>query len=312
MVHDRFAFTGLYRTQSRRTAVPSELHGVWFSDASCLTAGHINTGLRSHSLWNGRDTVRLRAALVEYRSGDFSRGDALYYSTQFSAGTGSATLAEDVLDLDKLESHWRERKPFLQDLLVGDCYEAVLARVDARLAANDEYFCHEGGHRLGVSIEEKYRLGYFAGDRAAARTAIFVEEFRADIESLGFATTCVDAARAAQVFVYQVCHRLGLAGMSRRGSGAGVGLVPWYLYATLREVGALKVVSERGRPRLGFCYETTSCLDAVRACLELVRSALTLRELDAPGSKLVAGEYAARFRLHSRLEREFSLIVAGL
>jgi len=80
--------------------------------------------------------------------------------------------------------------------------------------------------------------GYFQPAGRAAWPLIYVEEFRADILSFGFAADRLEERQAASVFLYNVLLRFGvhLEGKAKDNSDP-YGPIPVMLYLLLRRLG---------------------------------------------------------------------------
>ncbi|MFL6336295.1 MAG: hypothetical protein ACJ754_23585 [Pyrinomonadaceae bacterium] len=284
-MNNSFSFEGEYRVQSARALSTSVLRGVWFSpDVPCLTREDMNQFLASQQNWLGRAKVTLRAAWIEERAGAFaSHADALYYHKVFSAKDGSPRMKGDILDVSKLMAHWTRRGQFLRTFFSIDQYETLLNRVGSvERTATNEYMCHEAGHLLGVDIHTKYDGGHFRAGGRLAWPLIYVEEFRADLESFACALDCLSLEQACAVFNYHICHRFGLACESGQTDCESAGAVPYLLYYLLRELGVLGVRKEKGRTVVDLNIATTAAIaDAMRVCAKHATKFLTLPELSA-------------------------------
>ena len=151
-------------------------------------------------------------------------------------------MSANVVDVVKAAGNWHQRRPFLAALL-GDVAFAQAERLigDVQGVAADEYFVHEAGHCLGHDTARKYAQGYFRLAGKVAWPLIYVEEFRADILSFGFAADLLDEQRAASVFLYNVLLRFGvhLEGKAKDGSEP-YGAIPVLLYSLLQRLGWLE------------------------------------------------------------------------
>jgi uncharacterized protein YlaI len=304
----RFAFRGNYRTQHRRRTLPSALAGDWTNLPGCLTSERVNEVLGRSALWSGRRRVKLQIADVYERTGEFTQADALYYSDYFEADAGTEGMSVDVLDVAKLENHAVERAPFLSDLFEEECSDVLLRQARCRRSAINEYFCHEGGHRLGVAVEDKVAAGHFAEAGAPDHEAISVEEFRADMHSFGVALDALSVEPSANVFRYHLAHRFGIAAFASRTGTAGAGLVPYLLYAALRELRLIDVVWTGYRPRLHVALSDAACAEAMQVCARHAEVAITRRE--AKGER-VARRYVNERTKNARLWHEYRTLFAG-
>lgn len=289
---------GTYRAQSRDAPAASELAGAWRAFApGALDSERVNGALARAPAWLGVHRVQLRAAIVWLRSGAFTQPDALYYRRFFRPDAGSDELATDVLDLTKLLDHWSARKPGCRALVGDDLHERLSAAIgDVGVTANDEYFCHEAGHLVGLDVHHKYDGGYF---RLAGRTLwplVFVEEFRADLNAMGFAITLLPPEKAAAVFAYHLLHRFGLAVHCARRGGDGAGEVPYLLFRLLRRLGLAAPASGDGPPLRLAVTETEGLVETMRACAEHADADLTAYELSTTDPIEVALRAAAYYR----------------
>jgi hypothetical protein len=251
-----------------------------------MTDEEINDWLRQSHWWSGRSAVNLRVAAVKSRTGVFARiGDSLYYRDFFSPATGSHSFATDVLDLTKLEDHWVRRRAAARRVFGTRIHEMLeyLAGDVAQAAAN-EYLCHEGGHATGWAIGSKYETKYFQVNGSTAWPLVFVEEFRADMMSMGLVLDLLPLASACSVFAYHLIHRFGLASLSNRTGLEGAGAVPYLLFYLLVELGFIRVDPRSATIRIAVAsLEPDKMAQTMRACAEHAAQDLTRPEtLDLP------------------------------
>ena len=74
---------------------------------------------------------------------------------------------------------------------------------------------------------------------------VYMEEYRADVNSWKIASRALALASAAQLIIYTLLHRFGLAAQNLRGGRPGAGYVPFLHFEALVTHKALRVV-ERG------------------------------------------------------------------
>lgn len=316
MDNNSFHFEGTYRVQSAKTPYPSKLSGTWFLPTSCLNAEQLNKYLAGHARWRGKARVTLRPALIEERTGAFaSHADALYYRRLFNAAADLPEMENDVLDLSKLASHWVTRERFLRRLLPAEEYKILISKIRAvEQTATNEYMCHEAGHCLGLDINKKWGEGYFQPRGGVAWPLIYVEEFRADLESFKAALDLLTPANACAVFVYHFCHRLGLACESAQTECENAGAVPYLLFHLLRELEILEIRKNGGRECVYFNDLTVEGItSAMRACAAHATESLTEPEMSAESlvdAALVAATYYRTRALDQARLNEFWRLVS--
>jgi len=249
---ERFEYVGTYRVQSRRTAVPSSLAGMWLTDRpGLLTESKVNAELVRDSRWQGRAQVALQPAIVTQRAGQFaSERDILYKKSFFSPAAASSPMQADIVDVQKSEGLWSSRLPHLQALFG----HATVGAIEGRLAPLDvvianEYFMHEAGHFLGIDVLGKYVKGYFTVGGKTAWPLVYLEELRADLEGFGLARRLLTPEQAICSFLYTVALRFGVhrAGVREEGI-APYGTIPYLLFHFLSTVGFLRVAPINGCP----------------------------------------------------------------
>lgn len=282
---------------------------------SCLTAGQLNKYLAGRAQWMGAAKVTLRPALIEERTGAFaSHADALYYHRLFTAADDSPDMENDVLDLSKLTSHWTKRERFLRTIMPAEEYQLLISKIPAVVqTATNEYMCHEAGHCVGLDIHNKWSQGYFQPGGRVAWPLIYVEEFRADLESFATALDVLMPEDACAVFVYHFCHRLGLACESAQTDCENAGAVPYLLFHLLRDLEILEIRESGGRECVhlnDLTLEGTT--SAMRACAAHASESLTLLEMSAESlveaALVSATYYRTRALDHGRLDEFWRLI----
>ncbi|RNJ48032.1 hypothetical protein [Methylocystis hirsuta] len=255
-------YAGDYRMQSKRTGAPSELCGIISDPGGHLNFAAVNQFLEGQEWWDGCSKVNLRVITVSKRSGAFARDDdALYYARNFGLGGPDC----DLLDVNKLRLLHNRRFPKLREILTD---RVVAAVCQLHGSAVDEYMCHEAGHRLGYSIEEKMAQDFFRWRGRLIWPLIYMEEYRADVNSWHAAMSLLNSANAASVILYTLFHRLGLALENLREKRPGAGFIPYLHFSAFCEVGFLKVVVNNGCcPLLDFDPSPTNVLDAASSIL---------------------------------------------
>lgn len=240
-----FSFVGKYRVQSVQQMMQSALTGVWVEPKTlnCLNAQDVTRFARMHpACLDSNVEISLIPAFVSKRAGAFaSSEDALYYLDNFEAAIGSDTLYADILDVPKLLKLWRDRRIVLEALVHPDPQTTNLLESDITPVAIDEYMCHEAGHLLGVSIQQKLRNGYFRLGGRFRWPLVYIEEFRADINAWDLALTHLDTERARRVITYTLLHRLGLAARNLWQGQPGAGFVPFLDFSIAWRAGLIDV-----------------------------------------------------------------------
>jgi hypothetical protein len=238
-----FQLVGTYRVQSETAARASSLEGRWLQrDAfHSLEADAVAQFVRRHPACICGDVeIKLLPALVSARSGTFlTHGDALYYGANFSVDPSGQFLNYDILDVTKLADLWNERLPLVKALFGNESPEFDITAPALMRMAIDEYMCHEGGHKLGLNVESKQQQGYFRLGGKFRWPLVYIEEFRADINSWALALEHLDADRGAAVVKYTILHRLGLAGENLKLGRPGAGYVPYLVFMTAWRAGFL-------------------------------------------------------------------------
>lgn len=295
-----FRYVGTYRHQSSPARTESILAGHWLTDTNeRLSSGIINEALHRSPLWMGTADVRLRAAAISERGGAFaSAADALYHRSFFRPAPGHDPMSDDIVDVTKLLDHWVHRRPHTARLVGHGAHQRLEAYVgDVRMAAANEYFCHEAGHATGWDVGSKYDTGYFRITGTLSWPLIYVEEFRADLLSLTFACEILPRTGAIAVFAYHLLHRFGLAEYSARTGEDGAGAVPYLLFCLLLDLGVLKVGSVAGEIAVAEdVLEQETLLALMRACGAHAIDELTVTELRGATPEDVAINAARYFR----------------
>jgi len=257
----QFDVRGTYRTQSHKDPAYSALTGRLAPEVCpWLSTVDVQAALERDPLWRGRARIETAPARVDSRAGRFAQcADALYYESNFVAAVGSSSLPANIIDVDKLTSHWRRRSPHVARVLDRTARELLETLVGAVAeTACAEYTCHEAGHSLGWPIGEKLESCYFRLGAPTGRVAwplVFAEEFRADLLGLRVARRILAPERALAIFAYQTLHRIGLAAERAYGAGEPEGLVPYLLVDALLQSGTMARDGGPGQRRLTL----TSC-----------------------------------------------------
>lgn len=197
--------------------------------------------------------------------------DALYYCKNFAAARGTP-IDCDLLDINKLRDLYTERFHIVASIFTPRSFEWLTSVIGAvEEAATNEYMCHEGGHRLAFSIEDKLAAGYFKNGGRSVWPLIYVEEYRADANSWTIAAKCLKASEAARVIVYTLIHRFGLAVENLRESRPGAGYVPFLHFQSMMRVGLLRTVQSGPRELLDFStFDPVIVVDAANSAASIV------------------------------------------
>ncbi len=307
---EAFAFDGDYRAQSKSHASDARLSGHWIvpgpGDAN---SDLVNQAVRSHLLWCFAEDVALRPALVARRHGAFAaEPDILYKRSHFSPRAGSPAMPVDIVDIAKARSTWQGRRPFMAALFGSRSFGEMERLVgDVSTAAANEYFSHEGGHRLGIGTARKYAQGYFRPGGATCWPLVYVEEFRADMLSFGIAADVLDQERAVAVFLYNLLVRFaGHVEAVVGDSNPPHGSIPFMLFWLLTRQGLLACDLQAGELRLVACH-LEDLVRGMRACSEFVAEALVTPELLSEHPTDAAQEHA---RFHQRVFGDDSAMAA--
>jgi len=315
-----FRFTGTYRVQSRKTGTYSELEGVWLPGTPLtLDSNRVNAVLIRHPLWRGQAAVEMRPADIRRRSGQFeSEPDILYKKSFFIPTPSSPPMTVNIVDVRKSEHNWRIRTEYAIELFGRDAYECVVERLDdLQTVIVNEYYLHEAGHFLGYDVLSKYVDGYFSVAGRAAWPLIYVEEFRADMHSFGFAIESLPRHLAVQVFLYNVFLRFGvhLQGIRERGIEC-YGAVPLLLFHLLRKLGFASVERLQGRAVLTLeSFDEEQLIDVMARCSDHAASELTAAEMtmtDQLDLAIHADSYAKSRLLDEETVAEFHALMKGL
>lgn len=238
-----FVLCGEYRVQSKGGGRPSRLVGTWLASDCDEPSDGVNQVLRTDPDWRGKETVRIRGAIVEARLGEFAaEPDVLYKRSHFLPQTGSDAMDFDVVDVLKAAAQWGERSPFAVALFGRTSYfEIVQCIGDIAEIAAYEYYAHEFGHSLGYATAAKYRDGYFRVGGKTLWPLVYVEEFRADLLGFEFAAKNWSPETARAVFLYNLALRFGVHAQGiKQLKMSPYGPIPLFLYSQLRELGAIQ------------------------------------------------------------------------
>jgi hypothetical protein len=305
-----FRFEGMYRIQSHRLCERSALAGHWIpEDPFLIDSDAVNAALEQSELWNGQHVANVRSVIVEQRSGAFSEPDALYYRDAFIPDSHSEPLLSDVIDVSKLQDHWERRKKYVAALFEEQFESLTVALGEPSIAASNEYHCHEGGHLLGWDIRSKHASSYFRVGGKTLWPLIHTEEHRADMHSLALALEILPFDRAISVFVYHLLHRFGLAMESVASNGPDAGPVPYFLFCTLLNLGALSVSS--GGFRLT-SVEPDSLARIMNQCGDQAFKGLTAVEMDSKLPIDIGLNAAGYYRSMAADIRSFEMFTTAL
>lgn len=288
-----FYYSGTYRVQSRTATAPSELGGGWMpASPDLLDSGRVNEALARHPSWCGKAAVTLRPVLVTHRVGLFAtEPDILYKKVFFRANPDTVEMADDIIDVRKSADFWALRRPHLVALFGEVGYEAVTTLLgDIETVIGNEYYLHEAGHFLGYDVLSKYDQGYFSVAGRTAWPLIYLEEFRADMQSFSFALELLPRAKAVAVFLYNLFLRFGVhrEGLCEAGV-ARYGAIPYLLFHFLRSLGFLSVDRSRARAPIVLASLDDSVLaDVMRLCSTHAERELTGCEVSRPDPTEIA------------------------
>lgn len=239
---NKFTFKGYYSVQSRRKEILSEISGFWLSEQGALSSNKINSTVRNSNLWAGQQLVNLKAAEVTYRSGLFHTDpDILIKEQFFKPEKGSKDMSCDIIDVPKSTTLWFKRLEYVRKIFPIQYEDLVEKITPLKSTIINEYYCHEAGHCLGRDVRTKYSQGYFRVKGRAAWPLIFVEEFRADLHSFGFASKNLPEHLAVAVFLYNILVRLSVEAESKQEKVDGYGGVPYLLFNFLIESDVISV-----------------------------------------------------------------------
>lgn len=295
---ESFLFRGRYRVQSYLSNAPSLLAGQWMSaDSRLLTSEIMNASLARRRAWRGVHEVALTAALIQEREGTFAaEPDVLYKRDLFTPDPDSAVMHRNIVDIHKSTEWWRRRRPHAVVLFGEEVVTAIEHRTDdLRFVIANEYFCHEAGHMLGLDVLTKQADGYFRLSGRFLWPLVYVEEFRADMQSFGFALELLPRTMAASLFLYHLVTRMTVATEARRGDGKGYGSVPYLLFCQLSKCGFLR--ADQTLHLSGLDDDTIAA--AMDYCSEHALAALTAIENEAGDPIDAALNAAAYYRAQS-------------
>ncbi|SFU68096.1 hypothetical protein [Nitrosospira multiformis] len=232
--------------------VDSTLAGIWLAPKAygALDAQEVTQYARAHPACLDQEAeITLAPAFVSSRRGAFATNDdALYYADHFFAADGTNKLNTDVLDVPKLQHLWSERRVALRSL-IHPCEQSTMLFEDNIVPiAIDEYMCHEAGHLLGVSVQQKQLHGYFRLGGKFRWPLVYMEEFRADMNAWDLALTNLSSARARKVITYTLLHRLGLAAQNLLQGTPGAGFVPFLDFFVAWRASLIQVESLSSSP----------------------------------------------------------------
>jgi hypothetical protein len=264
-----------------------------------------------------RLSVSLAPAFIDRRLGEFAdQPDVLYKKSHFLPAPGSRALPTNVVDVRKAFANWQQRRPLLENLLGNELHsEAEDVIGDVQRVAADEYFAHEAGHCMGHDTEWKYTHGYFRPAGKISWPLVYLEEFRADMLSFGFAADLLHVAAAAAVFLYNVLLRFGVHIQGRaRGAPDPYGPIPMLLYAALSRVGWLKL-GISSSPSLSLeSLVARDLVTVMRICSDSCLRELVLPELAAStgtDAALVAAWYYRRILKDQVIQSSFERMCAS-
>ena len=280
-----FSFSGQYRVQSRKRWHRGKLSGTWLeSDALLLNDEQINTQLSQDSRWKQKSKAHLRAIWVHEWTGIFQdEPDILYKTEFFKPDIDSAPFPSHLVDVQKSLQEWKRRETLLYEFLHPEqipILQGILQDLTYIIA--NEYFCHEAGHILGIPVNEKYQAGYFSLNGKALWPLIWLEEFRADLHSFGYALKLLPSSASTAIFIYNILLRFGMELDSAASGQDGYGVIPFCLLSLLEEMGLLHFENTPIGYALVFdSLETSDLMAAMEACDLYANRAFTDVELSA-------------------------------
>jgi hypothetical protein len=282
MTPETFQYVGRYRVQSERVGRPSLLGGTWCEGDASL-AQTVNDVLGAHPLRSSGRSVVLRTAMVTHRAGTFAdHPDVLYKHDLFAPDRDTPPMRSHVVDLPKASARWEGVLGTIDDIW-GPRGREMAAEIPAPAETiRREYFAHEGGHLIGVDVDEKTSSGHFRPGGRLAWPLVYAEEVRADLHALALAADAYAPEEAAAVFLYHVMMRFGFHRAQRTSGASPFGLVPYCLFVVLRELDALDIARTGTGER--FAMKATRVADLVstmRACGTWATEQLTRAELQA-------------------------------
>jgi hypothetical protein len=194
-------------------------------------------------------------------------------------------------------AQWAGRARHLQALFPTDSYAELVRRLpDLDVVIANEHHVHEAGHMVGYDVRAKRADGYFESTGRTAWPLVFLEELRADLEGFGFAAALLPPERAAQILLYNLALRFGThrEGLATTGV-ASYGMVPFFTFSLLRELGALAITEADGRAAFELTsLDTNHLVRVMLACAEHAQTRLTAPEL-ATSDPLERALCAARY-----------------
>lgn len=237
-----FSFSGQYRVQSRKRSTRGQLSGFWLEpNPALLTAEQLNAQLKQDPRWKQKSKVRLQAIWAYQRTGIFQdEPDILYKTEFFEPDINSLPFPAHLVDVQKSLQEWKRREGLLCRFLHPEqisLLQGILQDLPYTIA--NEYFCHEAGHALGISVAEKYQGGYFSLNGKGLWPLIWLEEFRADLHSFGYALKLLPPSASMAIFIYNILLRFGVELDSAAKGEDGYGVIPFCLLSLLEEIGLL-------------------------------------------------------------------------
>lgn len=257
----------------------------------------INSALRAHASWQGREQVRLAPALVYQRHGTFSsEPDILYKKDLFISKRGTPAMDMNIVDILKSRNNWISRIGCIKEIFPESSLLVLQKLSGLEPIIANEYMLHEAGHFLAYDVCAKQREGYFSVMGKTAWPLVYLEELRADLNSFGFAVQLLEPEKATQIFLYNMMLRFGV---HRQGivqeQQAPYGLVPYLLFHLLQDFGFLSICQQHGRSSFKFVsLETDQLIAIMRACARHAEQELNGPELTKTTSlerAIVAAKY---------------------
>jgi hypothetical protein len=313
---ESFTFQGVYRVQSKTRGSPSYLAGRWAEcESGELCVQEVNRLLAEDPLWRGRSRVEIRPAFVSERIGEFrNEPDILYKQSHFTPDIDHTGMPTNIVDVTKAVLNWRERRSAMLALLGASVYADACSLISGlESVVFNEYAVHEAGHSLGFDTATKYSAGYFRVDGKTAWPLVYVEEFRADLLSFGFAANLLEEPQAAALFLYNVLLRLGVHLQARaQGAPNPYGLVPLMLYSLLRSLGWIRPGNKSAAPVQFLSLAPAELATLMRECTAHGREHLAepeLRVSDKIDAAIIAAGYHRNIATDCKVVREFSSVI---
>jgi hypothetical protein len=268
-----FDFDGTFRVQSRRLGQRGRIAGNWNASESRLSSDALNKALSNNPLWSG-DPINLRAATVTRREGVFRQvPDNLYKIECYEPLNGGAPFPSHIVDVQKAVEQWHQRLTLVSCLFVGNQAVALTALVgDLEATVTNEYCCHEAGHVIGRSVQNKAERFYFAPKGKVLWPLVWVEEFRADLHSYSLGLDVMAPEDAVSLFIYNCFARWAGDALSLNDQSHGYGTIPFLLFALLLEVGFLEIITRKSGTKLAVM--TTAISEIARVMTECHNHAL--------------------------------------